>query len=322
MRLRVVITDCDLGDPAAEVSLLRERLDAEVVVAACRTADDVLAASRDADALLVQWAPVTREVIAQLNRCQAISRYGIGLDMVDLDAAEERGVTVYNVPHYCTEEVATHTVAMLLALFRRLPQLDASVRNGQWDAPGVLRGRGRLSDATLGLVGLGRIGRLVAAPFLAMGTRVVAYDPGIDGRAVAVETATGAGRIELTSLTEVAERSNLISLHCPLTADTAHVVGADFLRRVQPGTVLVNTARGGLIDIDALSCALQDDRIQAAGLDVFADEPLPADAPIRELDRVLLSPHAAWCSDAALPALKHEAANNLVRHFERVAARP
>jgi D-3-phosphoglycerate dehydrogenase len=308
---RIVITDCDLGPADAETAILRAAFgpDVEVLVGDCRSADDVLSMAADADALLVQWAPITAEVLSGLRRCSVISRYGIGTDMIDKAAAQARGIEVYNVPHYCAEEVATHAVALLLALWRRLPALDGSVRAGRWDAGGVVGDVGRLSGATLGLVGLGQIAAIVARVFRSFGTRVVAYDP----------YAAAADGIELVGLAELAARGDLVSLHCPLTEETRHVVDESFLAALRPHAVLVNTARGDLVDAEALTSALVGRRLAGAGLDVFGTEPLAPDSPLRSCPNLLLSPHAAWCSAEALPALRAEAAHNIVRHF---AARP
>ena len=305
--LRVVITDCDLGSTDVEEQILRDTLgpDTEVLVAQCRTPQDVLAVGRDADALIVQWAPVPAEVIHQLERCRLISRYGIGVDMIDVRTAQARGIEVRNVPHYCTEEVATHAVSLLLALWRRLPQLDRSVRSGEWSAMAVAGTTRRLSGATLGLVGMGRIATLVAEVFAAFGTTVLAYDP----------FATPVDGIEFVPLAELATRADLVSLHCPLTEQTRNLVGAELLALLPDGAVLVNTARGGLVDVEALVAALSDGRLAGAGLDVFATEPLSMHSPLRTAPNLLLGPHAAWCSAEALPSLQAEAARNVTNYF-------
>ncbi|AEV85061.1 D-3-phosphoglycerate dehydrogenase [Actinoplanes sp. SE50] len=299
----IVITDCDLGDTDIEEELLISGLDARVTVARCKSEDDVIDAAGDADALLVQWAPITARVLEALPHLRAISRYGIGLDMIDLDAARTRGIEVANVPHYCTEEVASHAAALLLALWRRLPALDRSVRAGRWEPVPVMAGVKPLSSATLGLLGAGRIAQLTARPFTALGTRVVAYDP--------YATATP-GVIELVGLDELAD-ADLISLHAPLNAETRHLVDAAFLSRLKSHAVLVNTARGALVDTAALIDALRGERIAGAGLDVYETEPLPAHHELTSLERVLITPHAAWCSTDALPTLQRQAAENLLR---------
>lgn len=306
MRPTVLLTDNDLGDRRMEKELLEEGLGARVVLADCVTEDDVLAAvvACTPDAIVTQWAPITARVLDAAPGCRIVSRIGIGVDMIDLVAARERGIPVRNVPHYCTEEVATHAVAMALALWRRLPQLDAELRAGNWNAAASAPEISRLSDATVGIVGGGRIGMLVARAFEVWGAEIVVVDP--------VKGSDGYPRV---SLAEVAERCQVISMHAPLMDDTYHLVGRDFLASLRHRPVLVNTSRGGLIDLDAVVEALAAGQLRGAGLDVFEVEPLAADHPIRGSQNALLTPHAAWCSEAALPELRREAVMNVVRAF-------
>lgn len=301
----VLITDCDLGAVDAGREALIRELGARVEVGACRTSTEVIERGRDADALVVQWAPITHEVVQALPRCKLISRYGIGLDMIDVEAATERGIAVANVSDYCLEEVAAHTTAMLLALSRRLPLLDASVRAGTWDARTIAHGIAPMSELTLGLIGFGRIARLVARPLQALGVRVLASDP----------VAPAEEGIEIVPLEALLGRSDLISLHCPLTPQTRHLIDRRTLGLVKRGAILVNTSRGELIDEDALVAALEDGSIAAAALDVFAAEPPAADSPLRRCDNVLLSPHAAWYSDRALERLRSGAVQNVIDFF-------
>ncbi len=309
--IRVLITDNDLGDPAWECSLLTDGLaarghEAEVHMADARREEDVVAAAARIrpHAIVVQWAPVTDAVLEAAPECSVVSRVGIGIDMIDLAAASARGVSVRNVPHYCTEEVATHAVALGLALWRRLPQLDADVRSGTWAAAESAPRIRRLSQATVGLIGVGRIGLLVAKAFSAWGATVVVVDP-----------AAGDLGYPVVDLTELAERADLVSLHCPLTEQTANVVNGDFLAGLGRRPVLVNTSRGGLVDSAAVAAALHEGRLSGAGLDVFPTEPLAADDPLLSAPNTLLTPHAAWCSEAALPDLRRGAVENVIAHF-------
>jgi D-3-phosphoglycerate dehydrogenase len=309
--IRVLITDNDLGDPNWERTLLTEGLaargiEAEVHVAGVRREEDVVAAAARVrpHAIVVQWAPVTDAVLEAAPECTVVSRVGIGVDMIDLAAAAARGVSVRNVPHYCTEEVATHAVALGLALWRRLPQLDADLRGGSWAAAESAARIRRLSQATVGLIGVGRIGLLVAKAFSAWGATVVVVDPAPVDLGYPV-----------VDLAELAERADLISLHCPLTEQTADIVDANFLRTLARRPVLVNTSRGGLVDSAAVVRALHDGTLSGAGLDVFPTEPLDADDPLFSAPNTLLTPHAAWCSEAALPDLRRGAVENVVAHF-------
>lgn len=302
----VLLTDNDLGDRRMEVELLEERLGATVILAECLTEDDVIAAVTACapDAIVTQWAPITARVLDAAPGCRIVSRIGIGVDMIDLAAARERGIPVQNVPHYCTEEVATHAVALALALWRRLPQLDAELRAGNWGAAASAPDISRLSEATVGIVGGGRIGMLVARAFEVWGASIVVVDP-----------MQGSDSYPRVSLAEVAERCQIISMHAPLVDDTHHLIDREFLASLQHRPVLVNTSRGGLIDLDAVVGALAAGELRGAGLDVFEVEPLAADHPIRSAQNALLTPHAAWCSEAALPELRREAIMNIVRAF-------
>jgi D-3-phosphoglycerate dehydrogenase / 2-oxoglutarate reductase len=303
---RVLITDSDLGDSALETSILEERLSAEVRVDQLRTEAEVIGAVADyqPDALLVQWAPITRAVFEAATRLKVIGRFGIGIDMIDVQAASEHGVAVHNVPDYCIEEVATHAVALGLALWRRLPAFDAQVRAGTPDVASAAGGIGRLSEATIGLVGLGRIGRRVAQAFEVWGARIIVTDPvaGHDG-------------YDRVSLPQQAREADLISLHAPLLPDTYHLIDTQFLDSCQRRPYLVNTSRGGLVDSAAVAAALRDGRLAGAGLDVFESEPLPADDPLQSAPNVMLTPHAAWCSAAALPELRRRAALAVADHL-------
>lgn len=303
-RPTVLLTDNDLGDRQMERELLEQELGATVVVADCVTEEDVLAALEGSspDAIVTQWAPITARVLDAAPRCRMVSRIGIGVDMIDLDAARERGVFVQNVPHYCTEEVATHAVALALALWRRLPQLDAELRAGSWNAAASAPEISRLSEATVGIVGGGRIGMMVARAFEVWGARILVVDP-----------VAGSDPYPRVSLAEIAEKCSIISMHAPLIPATHHMIDAAFLGSLTQRPVLVNTSRGGLIDLDAVVDALASGQLRGAGLDVFESEPLATDHAIRQARNTLLTPHAAWCSAEALPELREEAIMNVVR---------
>lgn len=296
---RVLITDSDLGDSTLETSILEERLSAEVRVKQLQAEAEVIDAVADyqPDALIVQWAPITRAVFEVATRLKVIGRFGIGIDMIDVQAAEEHHVAVHNVPDYCIEEVATHAVALGLALWRRLPVFDAEVRTGTWDASSAAASIRRLSEATIGLIGLGRIGRLVARAFEVWGTRILVTDPVV-----------GHDAYHRVDLQQLAREADLISLHAPLLPDTYHLIDAGFLDECQRRPYLVNTSRGSLVESAAVAAALEDGRLAGAGLDVFENEPLAADDPLRSAPNVLLTPHAAWCSATALPELRRRAA--------------
>jgi len=298
----VAITDSDLASHADE-DVLREAGITAVRLNAT-TEDDVIAGLSQvpADALIVQWAPLTGAALDAAPRCRFISRLGIGYDMVDVEAATRRGVAVANTPDYCVDEVAAHTLAMAMWLVRGLGRFDAAVRDGQWAAAAAYPAAARPADTVIGVVGLGRIGSQVAAQAKALGFQVIGHDP----------YASPGGGIPLTSFEVLLRSSHLVTLHASLTAETQHLIRADTIELMRPGALLVNTCRGGLIDEDAVAAALRAGRLGGAALDVFQTEPLPAASPLRSLPNVLLSPHAAWYSQASLAALPVRAAQQVV----------
>ncbi|GAB7189602.1 C-terminal binding protein [Kineococcus sp. NUM-3379] len=301
--MRVLVTDAEYAD----LDLEREVLAAaghELVVASCRTAAEVAAAAAGADALLVQYAPVTAEVLDAAPSVRLVSRYGVGVDSVDLDAARERGVWVCNVPDYGTETVALHAVAMLLALLRNLGGHDRAVRSGAWDYKlgGRLRRPGEL---VLGVVGLGRIGRTVAERAGPWFGRCVGADP------LLPQAAWPAG-VERREVAEVFAEADAVTLHLPLSERTRALVDEELLAGMRPGAYLVNTARGGLVDTAALLRALESGRLAGAALDVLPAEPPDAGEALLRHERVLLSPHVAWYSEESERELRLKAAGNVV----------
>lgn len=303
-RATVLITDYDLPGSAAYDSLI----DAGFIV--CRaegpTAEAIIAAGIDADALLVQWARITPEILDALPKVRFISRMGIGYDMIDVDAATERGVAVANTAAYCLEEVASHSIAMIMALGRGLFDYDACVRRGKWAATNATPMAVRPSSTTIGVVGFGKIGSIVAKSCAALGYRVIVADP-----FVPIKTVQDAG-VSAGSFDEVLAASDMITLHIPLTAETQHLIDKKALASMRPGSVVINTCRGALIDEDALVESLRLGHTAGAGIDVFALEPLPETSPLREVDGVLLSPHAAWYSPQSLADLPVHAAQNVI----------
>lgn len=298
--MKVVITDCDHPDVAAERGIFgRAGLDVEL--ADCRTEDDVIAAGGDAVALLTQYAPVTSRVLAQLPRCRAVGRYGAGVDNIDVAAARAADVCLVWVPDYGVEEVANHTIALILAITRGVVRLDAAARSGRWD----FRMAGRLRRASaqqLAVVGLGHIGAAVARRALALGYAVAGYDPAC---------AAPSGVREMP-LIELLSGSDIVSLHVPLTDATRRMMDDAAFALMKPGAVLVNTARGGLVDSAALARALRSGRLAGAALDVLDPEPPASGDPMLQDERVIITPHAAFYSEESLAELKRRVAEGLV----------
>jgi D-3-phosphoglycerate dehydrogenase len=312
---RVVITDCEHGSIDPEIEVL-SAINARVEWHNCRTEQDVIDVAADADGLIIGYAPITARVLDALGRtpygvlrCRIVSRYGIGVDMVDIPAATRHGVAVTNVPDYCLDEVADHTMALLLALARKLLALDHAVRDGRavkeghWNTVEVAGPIYRLSKQTLGIIGLGQIGRRVARRAQAFGMQViVAFDP-----AVRSEAASELG-VTMQPLEAVLSQADYLSLHVPLTEDTRHLLNADRLALMKPTAVIINTTRGAVIEEAALVAALQHGRLAGAGLDVYEREPISPDNPLRTMENVVLSSHAAWYSEDALRDMKIKAA--------------
>jgi D-3-phosphoglycerate dehydrogenase / 2-oxoglutarate reductase len=292
---RVLITDQNFGDDARIEREIAEAAGAELVVLACRTEADVAEALtlHRPDVLLVQFVPVGRRALQAANGLAGVVRYGVGLDNVDTRAAAAGGIAVASVPDYCVDEVADHTLALLLAVERKIVELARETRGGGWDfrVAGPVR---RLHGLTLGLVGFGRIGRAVARRAASFGLRPLAFDPVV-------------AEAEAASLEELLPQADVLSLHVPLTEETRGVVGGRELALLPEGAVVLNTSRGGLVDEAALADALAVGRLRGAGLDVLADEPPAPDHPLRAAPNVVLTPHAAWYSEAAIEELRRRA---------------
>ncbi|MBW7894613.1 MAG: C-terminal binding protein [Opitutaceae bacterium] len=304
-QFRVVITDHGFPNLRHEEAVI-SAAGGELVVSQCKTPAEVLAAARDADALLVQWAPVPADVINALTRCKVIVRYGIGYDNVDIAAAKARGIPVCNVPDYGVHEVAEHAVSLALALARQLPALDARLRAGTWKITPD-RQMPSLREMTFATAGFGRIARSTHFMMRGFGGKRIAYDPFVPADIMAME---GVEKVEIEDLFT---RADIVSLHLPLTAETKHFVNAERLAEMKSTAIIVNTARGPLVDTVALAEALHRNQIAGAGIDVFEAEPLPADHPLRTAPRALLTSHVAWYSESSIPRLQHLAAEEVAR---------
>jgi D-3-phosphoglycerate dehydrogenase len=304
---KVVITD--FGDPDHQLeadTLQASGLDITLLRLDARTPEQLIPRVAEADALIVQWARIDRSVIEALKRCRVISRYGIGVDMVDLEAATDHGILVCNVPDYCVDEVSTHTLAFLLSLNRHLMGHHAHVVGGGWGGPPG-GAPARLTGQYLGIIGLGNIGRAVATRAQALGLNVLAYDPYLSP-----ERAAALG-VSLSSLDQLLRQSDYVSVHCPLTAETRHLIGAQQLALMQPSAYLINMARGPIVDQAALVQALAAGQIQGAAVDVLEQEPPAPDEALLKLPNVLFTPHTASWSAESMVQLRRGTAQNVVR---------
>ena len=284
-----------------------ERAGAQFSHHQARTEDEAVEVTRGAAVAFVNFAPVTRRVLEGLAPRATVIRYGVGYDNVDVEAASELGVRVANVPDYGTATVADHAAALLLALLRRLPHYDRAVRGSGWIAPAEVGDVRALGGATVGLIGTGRIGLALADRLRAFGLRLLAFDP------YASEDALRQRGVERARLEELLPAVDALSLHAPATPETHHVIDAGALAKLKPGAVVVNTARGALVDEAALHDALERGTLAGAGLDVFEDEPLPEDSPLRRHPAVLLTPHVAFYSDRSVDDLQRLAAEEAQR---------
>ncbi|NND70066.1 MAG: C-terminal binding protein [Rhodothermales bacterium] len=305
MSFHVVYTDHGFPESDVERSII-EAAGGTLEVIQARTEDDIIEQAASADGLLVQWAPITRKVLESLPNCKIVVRLGIGVDNVDVSAASDHGVRVCNVPDYCIDEVADHAMALALALARQLIPVDRRVRNGNWAIipPAPLPS---FSSMTFGLAGFGRIARGVARRARAFGFRVSGYDP------FANEVDFKNRGVERVSLEDLLIGSDILSLHCPLTDETRHMIDESVLFKMKSNAIVINTARGGLIDLKALAAALKTGQISSAGLDVFETEPLGADHPICKCDSAILTSHISWFSNSSIPELQRKAAEEIVR---------
>jgi D-3-phosphoglycerate dehydrogenase len=304
-KYRVLITDYAWPDLELEREILAAA-DVELLVSPAQDAATLSQLAADVDGILTCWAVISRQVIEAAGSLRGITRMGIGLDNIDLEECTRRGIPVTNVPDYCQQEVAEHTLALLLALARNIGIYHQQGRAGVYsrDNGPPLR---RIEGATLGLVGLGRIGRQVAVLARAIGLRVIATRRDLSQLEA---------NVELLPLDQLLAESDFLSLHLPLTDDTSQMIGAPQLALMKPGSFLVNTARGGLLDHQALAAALQSGQLAGAALDVQEPEPPPLDQPPYNHPHVIVTPHTAFVSEQSLFDLRSRSARQIVQCLE------
>jgi D-3-phosphoglycerate dehydrogenase len=268
---------------------------AELVPLQTKKPEEFIQQAADCDALLNTYAgPITADVMARMSKCKIIARYGIGVDTIDLDAATAAGIIVTNNPTYCIEEVAEHTMALLLACARKVAFYDRLVRNGRWEVPPG-KPLFRLAGSTLGLVGFGNIARQVAVRASSFGMSVLYSDP-------FVQQSSMPGRS--VSLNTLLAEADFVSIHPPLTRDTRKMINDEALRKMKRTAWLINCARGPIVDTEALVRALDAALIAGAALDTTDPEPLPNPHPLRNRDNVIINPHVAWYSEQAMTGLQ------------------
>lgn len=307
MTYKVLITDFEFENLKYEEAVFTESgLNIEFVKAQCKTEDEVIAQAKHADALLNQYAPISRRVIESLGNARVISRYGVGVNTIDLDAANEKGIIVANVPDYGMEEVSNHALALLLSWARKVSLLNNEVKKGNWDFKACVPIH-RFNNQTVGVLGFGRIPRRFIEKVKPLGFKLAAYDPFVSEEDMA---SAGVRKMELE---EIIREADYLSVHVPLIKDTFHLLNADRFSQMKKNAVIINTARGPIIDEKALIEALEKAIIAGAALDVTEEEPISIDSPLLHMDNVIITPHSAWYSEEAMVELRQKAAKNIVQ---------
>ncbi len=307
--LTVYVSDYTLAETMDVEQEILTQIDAKLDLAQCRTEDEVAATIGDPDAIITQWAPLTRGILEKLTKCKCICRNGVGVDNIDLEACKDLGIAVLNVPAYCVQDVADHAATLALACARRLqPTIDA-VRGGTWGEEPILDAR-RLDQLTFGVLGLGRIGRASAARAKPFFKQVIGFDAFMDAKEVEnVDEVKG-------SLEDLLAEADVITLHVPGTEETTKMMNAERFAQMKQGAILVNTCRGVVVDTDALVDALASGHLGGAGLDVHDPEPLPEDHPLRSFPNVIITPHVAYYSIEAVLQARRETAENITLFFQ------
>jgi len=280
------------SDPMVEEREELDKIDAGLIGIDCPTEDDLIKAARDADAVITSSAPMTRHIMEELPKCRVIVRYGVGYDTVDIKAATDLGILVVNLPKFCPEEVSNHAIGFLLICARKLVFLNNRLKQGHWDRE-HLAPMGSIDGQTLGIIGCGNIGSMVARKAQCFGLKLLGSDPYVD-KSLAKENG-----ITLVSLPKLLKESDYVTVHTPLNEETRHLMGEKEFKQMKPTAYFFNTARGPIVDEAALIKALQNKWLAGAGLDVFEKEPVDPANPLLKMDNVVVTPHAAFYSDAS-----------------------
>ena len=302
---KAVITDYTFPDLSIETQIL-EAAGLEVVSGQCKTPQDLIVLTASVDYVITQFAPIDADVIKSMSNCKVIVRYGIGYDNVDCETAKKKGIPVCNIPTYCIDEVADHTLSFILSMTRQLLANAKYVQNGKWGLGTDLSKMRGLYDSTVGIVGLGRIGQAVAKRLQGFGCRLMAYDPVVDS------TQAASISCQLVDLDYLLSNSDIITLHCPSLPTTKNIINHSTLLKMKKGSLLINAGRGDLICADALTEALITGHLAGAAIDVFSTEPVPNDSPLLDMDNVLITSHIASASPQSAKTLRETAAQIVV----------
>jgi D-3-phosphoglycerate dehydrogenase len=304
---KVVITD--LLRPVVPEEAILSKIGAELLYGECKTEQDLIELARDADAVISVLARITPKVIDSLEKCRVIVRRGVGFDNVDIEAAATKGIPVANVTEHCIDDVADHTLALMLAMARRVVAANGQVKSGGWNYREFLP-LPALRDYTLGLVGFGKIPRAVTERAKCFGMKIVTADPFVEP-----DSAAEYG-VELVELEELLKTADIVSVHAPLTNETRGMFNRQTFDMMKPGVLFINTSRGPLVDEQALSEALKDGKIALAALDVMTSEPPKPDNPLLQLDNIVITPHIAWYSERSARVVGEKTAEEILRVFD------
>jgi D-3-phosphoglycerate dehydrogenase len=302
-RFKVVVTDYDFPSVEIEREILN-RVNADLIELENTDEKYLMEATQNADGMLVQRAPITRRVIQNFTKCKIISRYAVGLDKIDVEAATERGIFVTNVPDYCIQEVSDHTLTLILCCARKITFLDREVRRRVWE-PRSAKGIPRLKGQTLGLIGFGNVARALTVKAKTIGFRILAYDPYVKSSIFLKY------KVRKSTFEDLLREADFISLHIPLTGETEKVIGAKEFQMMKRTCFFINTARGKVVDQKALVDALKKGLIAGAGIDVMEQEPPDLRDPLLKMPNVVITPHVAYYSDESERELRRKAAEQV-----------
>lgn len=286
-KFKVVLTDNIFSDLEKEREMLKA-IDAELVIVP--SGEDIIPYVKDADAVIDTYIKITADIVEHMEKCRLVIRNGIGIDTIDVDACTKKGIMVANIPHYCSDEASTHTMSLMLAVTRKLKVLNKSVCNGRWDVKAAIPVYS-LSEKTLGLVGFGKIPRLVAEKARAFGLNIVSYDPFVSKEDM---SACFVKKVDLDTLVR---ESDIISLHTPLTDETRGLFNLEKFEQMKSSAYIINTSRGPVINEKDLAYALEHNMIAGAGLDLLTNDAVEAESALLKMDNVIITPHAAWYSE-------------------------
>ncbi|MGD6730402.1 MAG: C-terminal binding protein [Pleomorphochaeta sp.] len=309
-KFKVYITDQDFGNIDIEKEIL-EPIDAQVIGLNCKDGKNIIESARDADALIVQYANISKDTINSLNKLKIIARYGVGFDTIDINAAKEKGIICTNVEDYCTNEVANHNISLILMLTKRIPMFIEETKKGHWHWSETNAAVHRFTNLQIGVIGFGKIAQNMTKKAQSLGFNVVAYDPFV--------SKDDMEKLKVYPITfdNLLKTSDIVVVQCPYNDKTHHIIGEKELLKMKTGSILINCSRGKLIDNEALYKVLKDGHLSSAALDDIEEEPAkifnwnPSKNPLFSLKNCFITPHVAYYSEEALMEARNKAANNV-----------